>query len=112
MSEIRAEELRKVLAAIVTTPHRYIGIRPIGSVPAESPCFLLSEPSLHALMYQLDNARECWPEADQWELVASDLVLTDQPPDLPPGCVVLRSPVPIATLAAPVMREPQPLGLD
>jgi len=57
MSEICAEELRKVLAAITTTPHRHIGIRPTGSVPAEAPCFLLSEPTLHALMYQLDNAR-------------------------------------------------------
>ena len=98
--------LSNTLAAIRRSPHRYIGIRPLGSVPNEAPCALISteDPTnrnINTLMYTLDTAGEAWPEAASWEIVASDEQLLHQPQDLPPTVVILRSPEIIATLQGP-----------
>jgi hypothetical protein len=92
------QQLRTTLQALRASDHAYKGVRPADATPAEAPAFVLQDDTVGALDYAASAAADYWPEARQWELIASDEQLGAQG-DWPPGLAALRTPVTLATFS-------------
>jgi hypothetical protein len=80
-----------------TSAHRYLAIRPTGATPAEAPGILLDGRTANDLAYACITAGQAWPEAKQWDLIASDELLLRNDPTWVPTMRALRMPTTLAT---------------
>lgn len=91
------EDMRNVLAAIRTSDHAYIGVRPQDATPPSAPAFILPSPDANGLSMACDAAGERWPICTAWTLIGSDTEEARQDPEWPPGMRSLEKPDDLAS---------------
>lgn len=69
-------DLHALGEALLKTPEHYLGITAVPAVPPEDPpCSMISERNLNGFHYAFEAAREFWPHAGEFQIVASDALV-------------------------------------